>query len=95
MIPGPGVTVKLIPLLARPAVVTTTLPVVAPAGTGVMIEVGPHDCGVALVPLNVRVPELEDPRLVPVTVTSSPTGPEVVDKLVMVPGATVNRRESA
>jgi hypothetical protein len=40
---------------------------------------------VAGVPLNVTVPE--DPKLVPVIVTAVPTGPEVVDRLVMA-GAT-------
>jgi len=42
-------------LLGTPPTVTTTLPVVAPAGTGTTILVGDHELGVAVVPLNVTV----------------------------------------
>jgi hypothetical protein len=53
---GPGdVTVKVIPLVATPPTVTTTLPVVAPSGTGRAIEVSLQLVGVAAVPLNVTV----------------------------------------
>ena len=49
------VTVKLIPLLATPPTVTTTLPVVAPAGTGTAMLVALQLVGLAAVPLNVTV----------------------------------------
>jgi hypothetical protein len=52
---GAGTTVKLTPLLAVPLTVTTTLPVVAPAGTVVEMKVEPHEVRVAAVPLNVTV----------------------------------------
>jgi hypothetical protein len=44
---GVGKTVKLFPLLANPATVTTTLPVVAPLGTDVWICVFVQLVGVA------------------------------------------------
>src|SRR5262249_54146473 len=50
-----AVTVKLTPVLARPPTVTTTLPVVAPAGTGTTMLVADQLVGVAVVPLNVTV----------------------------------------
>ena len=50
-----AVTVKVTPLLARPPTVTTTGPVVAPAGTGATIDVLLQLVGVAAVPLNVTV----------------------------------------
>jgi hypothetical protein len=50
-----GVTVNAEPLLATPPTVTTTLPVVAPVGTVVPIEVALQLVIVALVPLNVTV----------------------------------------
>ena len=43
------------PLLACPPTVTTTLPVVAPVGTGATIEVALQLVGVATVPLKVTV----------------------------------------
>lgn len=53
---GPGgSTVKVKPLLATPPTVTTTLPVVAPDGTGAMMLVALQVVGVAAVPLNVTV----------------------------------------
>ena len=45
-------TVKLIPLLAAPPTVTTTFPLVAPAGTGTAMLVALQFVGVAAVPLN-------------------------------------------
>jgi hypothetical protein len=75
------VTVKFTPLLATPPTVTTTFPVVAPAGTDVAMLVEVQLVVVAGVPLNVTVPE--DSKLVPVIVTAVPTGPEVVDRLVI------------
>ena len=81
---GVGKTVKLTPLLGTPFTVTTTLPVVAPAGTGTLIEVLAQVVGVAVVPLNVTVlvPWLV-PKLVPLIVTDTPTAPEVGVRLVM------------
>ena len=75
------VTVKFTPLLAIPPTVTTTFPVVAPVGTDVAMLVEVQLVVAAGVPLNVTVPE--DPKLVPVIVTAVPTGPEVVDRLVI------------
>jgi len=48
-------TVKLSPLLATPPTVTTTLPVVAPDGTGTTMLVADQLVGVAVVPLNFTV----------------------------------------
>ena len=78
------------PLLACPPTVTTTLPVVAPLGTGTTIEVALQLVGVAEVPLNftVLVPCVE-PKVVPVIVTDVPTGPDVGERLVIL-GATAN-----
>jgi hypothetical protein len=50
-----GVTVKVTPLLACPATVTTTGPVVAAAGTGTAMLVAFQLVGVAAVPLKVTV----------------------------------------
>src|SRR5579859_4872183 len=79
-----GSTVKLIPLLAFPPTVTTTLPVVAPEGTGATIFVLLQLVGVAGVPLNVTVlvPCVE-PKLEPLMVTDVVTDPEVGERLVM------------
>src|SRR5262249_58682498 len=73
---GATVTVKLTPLLADPPTVTTTLPVVAPLGTGTTMLVADQLVGVAVVPLNftVLVPCV-DPKFVPVIVTDVPTSP--------------------
>jgi hypothetical protein len=68
------VTLKFTPLLATPPTVTTTFPVVAPAGTGATMLVALQLVGVVAMRLNVTVPAL--PKLVPVTVTEVPTGPE-------------------
>ena len=55
MLGADDVTVKLDPLLATPPTVTTTLPVVAPLGTGAAMLVPLQLVGVANVPLNVTV----------------------------------------
>jgi hypothetical protein len=55
VITGVGSTVKDAPLLGTPPTVTTTLPVVAPAGTGTVMLVADHAVGDADVPLNVTV----------------------------------------
>ena len=81
---GVGRTVKATPLLAKPPSVTTTLPVVAPAGTTAVMELPLQAVTVALAPLKVTV---EEPwvasKLVPVRVTAEPTGPEVGLRLVI------------
>jgi hypothetical protein len=51
----PGATAKFTALLAKPATVTTTFPVVAPTGTGTTMLVVPQLVGVASVPLNLTV----------------------------------------
>jgi len=68
--------------------VTTTLPVVAPVGTGTAILVADQVVGVSAVPLNltVLVPCVA-PKFVPVIVTAVPTGPVVGVRFVNV-GAT-------
>jgi hypothetical protein len=84
---GGAVTVKAKVLLARPPTVTTTLPLVAPLGTGTTMLVADHVVGVALVPLNVTVlVPLVAPKLVPAIVTTVPTGPLVGERLVNVGG---------
>ena len=76
-------------LLARPPTVTTTLPEVAPAGTGTTMLLADHVVGVAAVPLNatVLVPCVE-PKLLPLMVTAVATAPLDGERLVSV-GATV------
>lgn len=77
-------TVNVTPLLAAPPTVTTTLPVVAPLGTGTTMLVALQLVGVPAVPLNVTVldPWLA-PKFVPVTVTGVATAPEVGFRLEM------------
>lgn len=81
---GVGNTVKDFPLLSTPLACTTTLPVVAPVGTGTTIDAAPQLDGVAVVPLNftVLLPWVE-PKLVPEIVTDTPTTPDAGDKLVI------------
>src|SRR5262249_56892016 len=63
---GGTVTVKVTPLLARLLTVTTTLPVVEPAGTGTTMLVADQPVGVAAVPLKVTVlPPCVAPKLMP------------------------------
>ena len=82
-----GVTVKLTPLLACPLTVTITGPVVAAAGTGTAMLVALQLVGVAVVPLKVTVlVPCVAPKVVPVTVTDVPTGPDVVERLLMAGG---------
>jgi hypothetical protein len=91
VIDGPAaVTVKVTPLLATPPTVTTTLPVVAPLGTGTVMPVEFHDVGEAPVPLKVTVLEpWLAPNAVPVIVTAVPIDPDVGVRLVMVGVLTV------
>ena len=76
---------KLTPLLATPPTVTTTLPVVVPAGTGATMLVALQLVGVANVPLKVTVlVPCIDPKLVPVIVIEAPIPPELGVRLVIV-----------
>jgi len=56
VIVGVGSTVKLIPLVLTPLAFTTTLPVVAPLGTVVVMLVALQVPTVAVVALNLTVP---------------------------------------
>lgn len=78
------VTVNVTALLATPLAVTTTLPVVAPVGTGTPMLVALQLVGVALIPLNVTVlvPWLA-PKFVPVMVTGVAMVPDVGLRLEM------------
>ena len=82
---GPGeVTVNGTPLLATVPTVTTTLPVVAPLGTGTAMLVSLQLVGVPAIPLKVTAPEpCVAPKLDPAIVTVAPNGPEVGFRLVM------------
>jgi hypothetical protein len=76
-------------LLDIPATVTTTFPVVAPAGTVTTMLVGLQLVGVAAVPLKVTVLlSWLDPKLTPEMVTAEPIEPEVGARALM-EGATV------
>jgi uncharacterized protein YjeT (DUF2065 family) len=78
-------TVKLAPLLAAPPTVTTTLPVVAPAGAGTTTLVALQLVGVAVVPLNLTVLDpCVAPKFAPVMVTEAPVSPDVGLRLEMV-----------
>jgi hypothetical protein len=71
------VTVNATALLAVPPTVTTTFPVVAPAGTGATMLVAFQLVGVAAIPLNLIVLEpWLAPKPAPMIVTMVPTGPE-------------------
>jgi hypothetical protein len=85
---GAASTVKLFPLLATPATVTTTFPVVAPTGTVATMLVALHVVTVAVVVLNltVLVPWV-DPNAVPAIVTEAPTAAEVGVRLEIVGAA--------
>src|SRR6202035_4564797 len=87
MLGADAVTVKLMPLLARPPTVTRAEPVVAPVGTGTLMLVVLQLVGVAAVPLNltVLVPCVV-PKFAPEIVTALPTAPDVGFRLVR-PGA--------
>jgi hypothetical protein len=83
VIVGEGVvTVKFAPLLATAPTVTTTLPVVAPAGTGATKPVGLQPVAVVATPLNFTVlAPCVAPKFAPETETDVVTGPEVGLKL--------------
>ena len=79
------VTVRGDPLLATPPTVTTTFPVLAPAGTTATIDVALQlVIDVAVVPLKVIVlVPCVAPKLEPLIVTEVPTAPEVGERLVI------------
>jgi uncharacterized protein YjeT (DUF2065 family) len=81
---GPGaVTVKLTPLLAAPPIVTTTLPVMAPAGTVTPMLVELQLVEVAIIPLNLTVlVPCDVPKFAPVMATEAPTNPDAGLRLV-------------
>jgi hypothetical protein len=84
MLGAATVTVKITPLLATPSTVTTTLPVVAPAGTGTATLVALQLVGDAAVPLKVTVlVPCVAPKFVPVIVTLAPINPDAGFRLVM------------
>lgn len=85
MFPVVEVTAKFTPLLGTPPTLTTTLPGVAPAGTGAVMLVSAHVDTVADAPLNVTVPAVV-PKFDPEIVTEVPTGPEVGLRLLMLGG---------
>lgn len=82
-------TVKATPLLANPPTVTTTLPLVAPFGTGTVIPRSFQEVGTAEIPLKVTVlVPCVDPKFEPEIEIDVPTGPEAGFRPVM-PGVTV------
>jgi hypothetical protein len=84
---GGTVTVKVMPLLATPFTVTTTLPVVAPLGTGTTMLVPLQLVGVAAVVLKVTVlVPCVAPKFAPAIVTAVPTDPDDGVRLVMLGG---------
>jgi hypothetical protein len=87
---GAATTVNDTPLLFTPLAFTTTLPVVAPAGTVSTIDVALQlPIVVADVPLKLTDPvPCVEPKFVPVIVADAPTAPEVGDTPVMLGAAT-------
>lgn len=87
---GAGTTVNVTALLARPATVTVTGPVVTPAGAVAEILVAVHAVATAAVPLNVIVlAPCVAPKFDPTIVTNVPVPPDEGDTVVTI-GATVN-----
>src|SRR5262249_830030 len=87
MPPVPEVIVKLTPLLGTPLSVTTTLPEVAPEGTGATIVEALQLVGVAGGPLNVTVlVPCVAPKFAPVIVTEVRIGPKLGLRLLMLGG---------
>src|SRR5689334_5720187 len=75
---GPGVTVKVTPLLVVPPAAIVTGPVVAPAGTGTTMLESLQLVGVAVVPLNfTRLVPCGMPKPEPAIVTAVLTVPEL------------------
>jgi hypothetical protein len=78
-----GVTLKLATLVPVPAgFVTVILPVVAPVGTVALIDVDELMVNAAETPL--KFTALAVSKLVPVILTTVPTGPELTSELVIV-----------
>ena len=82
-----AVTVNGAPLLVPPGVVTVTLPLVAPAGTLVVIWVAEFTVNVAPAPLKLTL--VAPVKLVPVIITVVPTVPLVGFRLVITGAGTV------
>jgi hypothetical protein len=86
---GVGSTVKLIPLLATPSTVTTTLPVVAFAGTCALMLVALQLVAVAPAPLKLTVllnRAWVAPKLLPAIIAEVPVAPTLGERLVMAGG---------
>ena len=82
---GAGVTVNVDPLLACPPTVTTTDPVVAPVGTGAVIDVALQAVGVELTPLKLTVLlPCGVRKFVPAITTEVATAPVLGVRLVIV-----------
>lgn len=81
----PNVTVKSTPLLVKPPPLeTVTLPVLAAVGTGTVMLVSLQLVGdPSFEPKATTLVPCVAPKLVPVTVTEIPIGPEVGDTLVI------------
>ena len=85
VIEGVGRTVNGTGLLVAVPTVTTTFPVVAPAGTGTVMLLALQPLGLPAVPLKVTVlVPWAAPKLVPTIVTTVPTGPELGFRLLIV-----------
>ena len=86
---GAATTVKLLPALAIPETVTTTLPLVAPVGTRATMRLALQLATLAVEPLNVTVlVPGADPKFDPAIVTEAPTAPVAGDRLAMLGGVT-------
>ena len=78
------VTANAAPSLTWPPTITTTLPLVAPTGTGTTIFVLLQLLGVAATPLNqTRLAPTDVPKLLPTMVTGVPAGPDTGARLVI------------
>src|SRR4029077_17110543 len=76
--------------LAIPPTVTTTFPVVAPAGTAATMLVALQLVGIAAMPLNLTVlAPCAAPKFAPEIVTDAPTNPDVGFRLVILGAGTV------
>jgi hypothetical protein len=89
VIEGVGRIVKFTPLLLTPLAKTTTLPVVAPVGTVATIVLALQLVTVAVVPLNLTVPDpWLAPKFEPEIVTEAPMASDVGEILVMLGAGT-------
>jgi hypothetical protein len=86
---GPGTTVKFTPLLLTPLAKTTTLPVVAPAGTVATMLLALQLVTVANVALNLTVPDpWLEPKFEPAIVIDAPIASDAGDRLEMLGAGT-------